>query len=31
MVPYIVPLVVVSIFVGRRAFPKASGKPYIRE
>lgn len=31
MVPYIVPLVVVAIFIGRKAFPKASGKPYIRE
>jgi len=31
MVPYIVPLVVVVIFIGRKPFPKASGKPYIRE
>jgi ABC-type uncharacterized transport system permease subunit len=31
MVPYIVPLIVVIIFIGRRPFPKASGKPYIRE
>ncbi|MDI6819395.1 MAG: ABC transporter permease [Candidatus Hodarchaeaceae archaeon] len=31
MVPYIVPLVIVTIFIGRRPFPKALGKPYIRE
>jgi simple sugar transport system permease protein len=31
MVPYIVPLVIVTIFIGRRPFPKALAKPYIRE
>lgn len=31
MVPYIVPLVIVTIFIGRRPFPKALGKPYKRE
>jgi len=31
MVPFIVTLLVVTIFIGRRPFPKALGKPYIRE
>ena len=31
MVPYIVPLVIVTIFIGRKPFPKALAKPYIRE
>lgn len=31
MLPYIVTLVVVTIFIGRRRFPRALGKPYIRE
>ena len=31
MLPYIVTLVVVTIFIGSRKFPKAIGKPYIRE
>jgi len=31
MLPYIIPLVVVIVVIGRRAFPRAIGKPYIRE
>jgi len=31
MFPYIVVLIVVTIFLGRRRFPSALGKPYIRE
>jgi len=31
MVPFLVTLLVVTIFIGRRRFPRALGKPYIRE
>lgn len=31
MIPYIVTLMVVAGVVGKRRFPSASGKPYIRE
>jgi simple sugar transport system permease protein len=31
MIPYITTLVVVTAVIGRRGFPQASGKPYIRE
>lgn len=30
-VPYIVTLVVVTVFIGKRRFPKALGQPYIKE
>jgi simple sugar transport system permease protein len=31
MLPYVVVLVVVAIFIGKRMFPSAIGKPYLRE
>lgn len=31
MVPFLVTLLVVTIFIGRRKFPRALGKPYVRE
>ncbi len=31
MIPYIVTLVTVTIFIGRKRFPKAVGRPYIKE
>ncbi len=31
LIPYITTLVVVTIFIGKRRFPKALGKPYARE
>ncbi len=31
MIPYIVTLIVVTIFIGRASFPKAIGQPYRRE
>jgi len=31
LIPYITTLVVVTIFIGKRRFPKALGKPYTRE
>jgi len=31
MVPFLVTILVVTIFIGRRRFPRALGKPYIRE
>jgi len=31
MIPYIVTLVVVTIFIGKRRFPRAVGRPYIKE
>ena len=31
MFPYIIVLVVVAIFIGKRMFPRAIGKPYVRE
>jgi len=31
MIPYVTTLIVVTVAIGRRRFPSASGKPYTRE
>lgn len=31
MIPYIAAIVIVAVAIGRRGFPRAAGKPYIRE
>jgi simple sugar transport system permease protein len=31
MIPFLITLLVVTIFIGRRPFPRALGKPYVRE
>ncbi len=31
MIPYIATIVIVAVAIGRRGFPRAAGKPYIRE
>ena len=31
MIPYLVTIIILAVFVGGRRFPKALGKPYIRE